>query len=98
MNKEQQKKLITEIMEADEKDGLYETVTSDHSLTSIEWLIENLPERFKNAIINTCAEEIEHSKAMEMEKIIRAYEVGWKNGSLKKAPSFGIDYYNNINK
>ena len=35
---------------------------------------------------------------IEMEKLVSAYEVGWKNGTLKKAPSFGIDYYNNINK
>jgi hypothetical protein len=135
IDNQQQKKLITEIMQADEKDGLYdiskmeltekdqklffdavinppnpnknllksaknyeESVTNNHTLTAVEWLIKNLPERFKNALINTCTKEIEHAKAMEMEKIIRAYEVGWKNGSLKKAPSFGIDYYNNINK
>lgn len=66
--------------------------------TSVEWLIENLPQRFKNSIINTCTKEIEQAKELEMQKIIKAYEAGWKNGTLKKAPSFGIDYYNEINE
>jgi hypothetical protein len=98
MNKEEQKKLLTEIMEADAKDGLYHIGDTNKMVTAVEWLIENLPKRFKNAIINACSEEIEHAKSVEMEKIIKAYEDGWKNGTLKKSPSFGIDYYNNINK
>jgi hypothetical protein len=36
-NKEEQKRLITEIMEADAKDGLYK------EQTAIEWLLEQWP-------------------------------------------------------
>jgi hypothetical protein len=42
-------------------------------MTAVEWLINNLPERFKNAIINTCTEEIEQAKQMEKEQIINAW-------------------------
>jgi hypothetical protein len=45
--------------------------------TAVEWLINNLPERFKNAIINMCAEEIEQAKAMETEKSIKDYNAGY---------------------
>lgn len=36
MDKEQQKKLIVEIMHADEDAGLYEPVTNGHTLTAME--------------------------------------------------------------
>jgi hypothetical protein len=35
-NKEEQKKLLTEIMEADEKDGLY------NQQTAVQWIVEQL--------------------------------------------------------
>ena len=35
---------------------------------------------------------------MEQHQIIMAYEWGWVNGDLKKAPSRGSDYYNEIFK
>jgi hypothetical protein len=38
--------------------------------TTVEWLIESLPQRFKNALINTCSEEIEKAKEMEKEQAI----------------------------
>lgn len=38
--------------------------------TAVDWFIDNLPERFKNAIVNTCKEEIEQAKVMEKEKSI----------------------------
>lgn len=43
MDKRKQKKLIIEIMHADEKDGLYEDVSKmETTQTAIEWLIERL--------------------------------------------------------
>lgn len=62
-------------------------------MTAVEILIDNLPERFKNAIINTCVEEIEQAKQIEQDQIAIAYETGWVNGDLKKSPSRGSDYY-----
>jgi len=41
--------------------------------TALDWFIENLPNRFRNAILNECSEEIEQAKAMEKEQIIEAY-------------------------
>jgi hypothetical protein len=67
-----QKKLLTEIMEADAKDELYETVTNGHKLTAVEWFMDNLPNRFRNAILNECSEEIEQAKQMEKEQIMKA--------------------------
>lgn len=47
MDKEQQKKLITEIMEADEKNGLYK------QQTAVDYLIEQLDEQiYRIAEIN----------------------------------------------
>ena len=90
MNKEQQKKLITEIMEDDEKDGLYELGDKQSQIvTAVEFLFENWP--ILNAQLPPSL--IEHVKAVEMENIVKAYEAGWKNGTLKKSPSFGFDYY-----
>ena len=47
-------------------------------LTAVSWLVNNLPERFKNAILNTCAEEIEQAKQME-------------EGYLKEAMHYALD-------
>jgi len=38
--------------------------------TSLDWFLENLPERFKNAILNSCQEEIKQAKQMEKEQMI----------------------------
>ena len=98
MTKKQQAKLLTEIMQADAKDGLYsdiskmettEPVTNIHGLTAVEWLVQQFPIRMQNYI----QKDVEIAKQMEKEKIIKAYGDGWKNGSLKKSPSFGYDYY-----
>ena len=40
----------------------------------VNWLIDNLPERFRNAIMNTCVEEIEQAREMERELINRRIE------------------------
>ena len=40
--------------------------------TAIDWLLESLPIRYKNAIMNTCQEEVEKSREMFKEQIIEA--------------------------
>ena len=37
----------------------------------VNWFIDNLPERFRNAILNTCVEEIEQAREMERQLISR---------------------------
>ena len=75
MNKEEQKKFIIEVMNADDKDGLYK------QQTAVEWFVDQLPIR----IINMYQKEIDKAKAMEKEQIIecwdKAYAVGGANGS-----------------
>jgi hypothetical protein len=61
--------------------------------TAIDWLLENLPERFKNAMLNTCAEEIKQAKQMQKEQIINAYnEPLWIH--VGKPNVKAEDYYN----
>jgi hypothetical protein len=57
--------------------------------TAVEWLVEQLPIRMQNYL----QKDIEEAKAMEQLEIYAAYETGWVNGDLKKAPRFGSDYY-----
>ena len=45
-------------------------------MTAIEWLVDNLPIRFKNALINECSEEIEQAKQMEKEQQFRFFVAG----------------------
>ena len=54
-------------------------------MTAVDWLLENLPLRYKNAILNTCQEEINQAKAMEKEQIITAFEDGYKSCDLDEA-------------
>jgi hypothetical protein len=88
--KEAQKNLLTEIMDADAKDGLYKQQTA----------VEYINEYIKNNLFidNDLLQVFEEAKEIEKEKIIKAYEAGWVNGDLKKAPRFGKDYYNNLYK
>jgi hypothetical protein len=82
MDKKQQKKLITEIMNEDSKDGLYK------QQTAVDWLIEQINnDAYQIAFGQTYVsiELIEQAKAMEKEQIMkawdRAYAIGGANGS-----------------
>ena len=44
--------------------------------TSLDWFLENLPERFKYALLNTCEEGIKKVKQKEKEQICNAYVEG----------------------
>lgn len=48
--------------------------------TAIKWLLNNIPERYKNAFLNDCKEEIEQAKAMEEEQIKKTFNDGIKQG------------------
>jgi hypothetical protein len=52
--------------------------------TAVDLLIENLPERFKNAILNSCQEEIKQAKQMEKEQMIDFYTWIRKNDSAEE--------------
>lgn len=89
-DKETQKKLITEIMEADAQDGLYE------QQTAIQFLVDNI-----HYLYSTKWDEIiEEAKKMEKEQITKA----WQDGdyayfySKKTGENFanGENYYNEI--
>ena len=62
-NQEAQKKLLTEIMEADAKDGLYK------QQTAVEWLVKQLFSTYEKLINEDI---IEQAKAMEKEQIMKA--------------------------
>ena len=47
--------------------------------TSLDWFLENLPERFKYALLNTCEEGIKKAKQKEKEQIIDAHLEGWSD-------------------
>ena len=94
MNKEQQAKLLSEIMQDDEKDGLYEPVTNGHTLTAVEWLAIELYEKMNMSGDGRLFDSlIRVAKQMEKEFVAQAYESGWVNGDLKKHPRYGEDYY-----
>lgn len=52
----------------------------ENKQTAVDWFINNLPERFKNAIINTCQKEITNAKQMETEKMKAEYLEGYGVG------------------
>jgi hypothetical protein len=61
--------------------------------TSLDWFIENLPERFKNAILNTCQDEIKQAKQKEKQSIIDTYWDAYKEGQISSDVT-AEEYYN----
>ena len=66
-------------------------ISNKQSMTAVEWLLENahIIPKFELSVQDI----FEEAKAMEQLEIYAAYEAGWINGDLKKAPRFGSDYY-----
>jgi hypothetical protein len=64
------------------------------SKTAIDWFIDNLPNRFKNAILNECGEEIKKAKAMEKEQIIQSHLFGLLRPIEMEATKQAEEYYN----
>ena len=77
-DKEEQKKLLIEMMEADEKDGLYEQPKKQ---TAVEWLLNDLfPERlegFSDEEWDKINQAFEQAKQIEKEQITDAFKYGW---------------------
>lgn len=74
MDKKEQEKLLTEIMEADAKDGLYEPTIHkmETTQTAVDWLID----RFLFCGYGLPVEWREQAKQMEKEQIQRAFSDG----------------------
>ena len=91
MNKEEQKKLLTEIMNDDANDGLYDQDISkmETTQTAVEWLASKLSITFQTMY----DEEIKQAKQMEKEQIENAY-VGGLEGLYMGAE----EYYNKTYK
>jgi hypothetical protein len=53
-----------------------------------EWIDANSHEESFNIF-----DAKEMALSLEKKQIAEAYEIGWINGDLKKAPRFGEDYY-----
>lgn len=49
-------------------------------LTALDWFLENLPNRFKNAFKQSCEEEIEEARRMMRDQVEKAYSQGKING------------------
>ena len=97
--KEEQKNLLIEIMDADEKDGLYDqelTVVGNHmkTETALSWFINNLPQRFQNAIKNECEKEIKEALDREKKQILDSRLSGVTMLRRKEVLK-AISYYDN---
>ena len=61
--------------------------------TSLDWFLENLPERFKYALLNTCEEGIKKAKQKDKEQIINIYWDAYKEGQISSDVT-ADEYYN----
>jgi hypothetical protein len=87
INKEK-KRLITEIMEDDAKDGIYHTGDTNKMVTAVEWL------RSKLLIKDSELENLfEQAKAMEKDQIINAAKTVLFN-STGQGDTAAEQYYN----
>ena len=86
MDKQQQKQLITEIMNDDAKDGLYK------QQTAVQWIERQIDFDMSWTEIMGL---IRQAKQMEREQIRCAYHVGLYDSSMQQEKRFdnGLDYY-----
>ena len=61
--------------------------------TSLDWFLENLPERFKYTLLNTCEEGIKKAKQKDKEQIINIYWDAYKEGQISSDVT-AEEYYN----
>ncbi len=61
--------------------------------TSLDWFLENLPERLKYALLNTCEEGIKKAKQKDKEQIINIYWDAYKEGQINSDVT-ADEYYN----
>ena len=84
-NKKEQKKLLTEIMEADAKDELYK------QQTVVEWTFEQMPFEFSSS--RAAFEVYLQAKEMNKQQIIDAWTTGREFGCKFNDPKTGEEYY-----
>ena len=48
-------------------------------MTAVEYLLSNLPERFKNAMLNSCEDLIEQAKQEERKQRAKDYNAGYQD-------------------
>jgi predicted transcriptional regulator len=100
MNKEEQKKFIIEVMEADARDGLYHIGDTNKMVTAVEWLtkqfisFQTIESPIKYDMIN---EVVRQAKVIEKEQIMDAYIAGYKN-AWADANSHVQEYVNTVIK
>jgi hypothetical protein len=56
--------------------------------TAIDWLLNSLPERFRNAMLNTCQEEINQARQKEREQMIGFHRWMLKTDTADNAEEF----------
>lgn len=66
--------------------------------TAVEWLIDNLPQRFKNAMLLSSKEIIEQAKAMEREQAREHYIAGFSERDGINAKLFWNPLANEYNE
>ena len=96
MANEQQKQLLTEVMNADAKDGLYEP---NKMVTAVEWLEQSIKSKVICAIYERLKDEGHFEQAMQMEKkqIENAYLQNISKGNFShclKSWDEAEQYYN----
>ena len=84
MNKETQKQLLTEVMNADAKDGFYDHFPdASKMVTAVEWLEDKLKQNLKHIVQNADSVMMEslflQAKQMEKEQIVIAHYQGYRN-------------------
>jgi HEPN domain-containing protein len=63
--------------------------------TALEFILSELDiaKLIEREKLTMAAEVVRQAREMEKSQISKAYETGWVNGDLKKAPRFGTEYY-----
>lgn len=95
MDKEQQAKILSEIMEADARDGLYQDISKmETTQTAVDWLIKELDiaKLIAREKLTIAAEVVRQAKQMEKEQIIRAIE-DWYSTDVESAQQYYDETY-----
>jgi hypothetical protein len=100
MEKDKQKQIITEIMNEDAKDELYEddykkkstqSVTDGHGLTAVEWLVKEI-KNFDSGRSEYYSKVAIYNHAYRMEK--EQIKIAWLNGASTLSAKNAEQYYN----
>jgi len=67
--------------------------------TAFEWFLDQIPMRFRNALLTTCAKEIDETKKKEKDQIMEAFDYGdfcidLPDGTWEQKYKSPEDYYN----